>query len=71
MATAIYDSDHQKADAILGGPMCFIRDQIAAAVATERERCALIAECNMPRNEPGEYARGRFAAADAIRRASQ
>lgn len=31
------------------------------------ERCALAAECNMPRNEPGEYAAGRFAAADAIR----
>jgi hypothetical protein len=71
MATAVYDSDYKKADAILGGCMCSVRDLIVTAIATERERCAKIAECNMPRNEPGEYARGRFAAADAIRRATQ
>lgn len=67
MATAIYDSDYKNADAIIGGCMCSVRDQIAAAIATERERCARVAECNMPRNEPGDYAKGRFAAADAIR----
>lgn len=44
MTIAIYESDVKRAESILDAYYFNLRNQIASAVAAERERCAQVAE---------------------------
>lgn len=44
MATALFQTDFDRADAMLIGPTSALRYVIAECIAQERERCAQIAE---------------------------
>jgi len=44
MPTAIFNSDYKKAAHALGSYLGDIEAQVAAAIAVERERCAMICE---------------------------